>query len=146
MRSLFRGRRPRRRAHRHRFFRRHRVGVGTGSGKLLRELEGRGGPLLSAAFSADGARVITASWDRTARVRELELNPQPVNLGGLIDEVVGAAQELAEKNRNRLLVERGAGRQRGHDQGSSSQHLVNVQCSAFGDGVAPFIWPMPPLI
>jgi signal transduction histidine kinase/putative methionine-R-sulfoxide reductase with GAF domain len=36
---------------------------------------------------------------------KLELNPEPVNLARLIDEVIGTAGQLAEKNQNRLLVE-----------------------------------------
>jgi two-component system, NtrC family, sensor kinase len=36
---------------------------------------------------------------------KLELNPEPVNLARLIDEVVGTAGQLAEKNQNRLIVE-----------------------------------------
>ena len=36
---------------------------------------------------------------------KLELNPEPVNLTRLIDEVIGTAGQLAEKNRNRLVVE-----------------------------------------
>jgi signal transduction histidine kinase len=36
---------------------------------------------------------------------KLELNPEPINLGRLIDEVVGTAGQLAEKNQNRLVVE-----------------------------------------
>jgi light-regulated signal transduction histidine kinase (bacteriophytochrome) len=36
---------------------------------------------------------------------KLELNPEPVNLAQLIDEVIGTAGGLAEKNQNRLLVE-----------------------------------------
>jgi len=36
---------------------------------------------------------------------KLELNPEPVNLPRLIDEVVGTAGGLAEKNKNRLIVE-----------------------------------------
>jgi signal transduction histidine kinase len=36
---------------------------------------------------------------------KLELNPEPVNLARLIDEVVGTAAQLAEKNQNRLVVE-----------------------------------------
>jgi signal transduction histidine kinase len=36
---------------------------------------------------------------------KLELNPEPVNLPRLIDEVVGTAGQLAEKNKNRLVVE-----------------------------------------
>jgi two-component system, NtrC family, sensor kinase len=36
---------------------------------------------------------------------KLELNPEPVNLTRLIDEVIGTAGQLAEKNNNRLIVE-----------------------------------------
>jgi len=36
---------------------------------------------------------------------KLELNPEPVKLGRLIDEVIGTAGQLAEKNQNRLMVE-----------------------------------------
>jgi len=36
---------------------------------------------------------------------KLELNPEPVNLARLIDEVMGTAGQLAEKNKNRLIVE-----------------------------------------
>src|SRR5262249_558970 len=36
---------------------------------------------------------------------KLELNPEPVDLTRLIDEVIGTAGQLAEKNRNRLIVE-----------------------------------------
>src|SRR5262245_37730994 len=36
---------------------------------------------------------------------KLELNPEPVNLSRLIDEVIGTAGQLAEKNENRLVVE-----------------------------------------
>jgi adenylate cyclase len=36
---------------------------------------------------------------------KLELNPQPVQLAPLIDEVIGTARALAEQNKNRLTVE-----------------------------------------
>jgi signal transduction histidine kinase len=36
---------------------------------------------------------------------KLELNPEPVDLARLIDEVIGTAGQLAEKNKNRLAVE-----------------------------------------
>jgi adenylate cyclase len=36
---------------------------------------------------------------------KLELNPEPVNLARLIDEVIGTAGQLAEKKENRLIVE-----------------------------------------
>ena len=40
---------------------------------------------------------------------KLELNPEPVNLVRLIDEVIGTAGQLAEKNNNQLVVD-GAGK------------------------------------
>src|SRR5499427_2658682 len=36
---------------------------------------------------------------------KLELNPEPVNSATLIDEVIGTARQLAEENKNRLIVE-----------------------------------------
>jgi signal transduction histidine kinase len=36
---------------------------------------------------------------------KLELNAEPINLPRLIDEVIGTAGQLAEKNKNRLIVE-----------------------------------------
>ena len=36
---------------------------------------------------------------------KLELNPQTVQLAPLIDEVIGTARQLAEQNKNRLLLE-----------------------------------------
>jgi adenylate cyclase len=36
---------------------------------------------------------------------KLELNPQTVQLAPLIDEVAGTARQLAEQNKNRLVVE-----------------------------------------
>jgi two-component system, NtrC family, sensor kinase len=36
---------------------------------------------------------------------KLELNPEPVNLARLIDEVIGTAGQLADKTQNRLIVE-----------------------------------------
>src|SRR5262249_34126549 len=35
----------------------------------------------------------------------LELNPEPINLARLIDEVVGTAGQLAETNKNRFIIE-----------------------------------------
>jgi signal transduction histidine kinase len=36
---------------------------------------------------------------------KLELNPQAVQLAQLIDDIVGTARQLAEQNKNRLIVE-----------------------------------------
>ena len=60
---------PRRGAHRHRIRGRHRAGVGRRhAAQLLRELKGHDGTVFSAAFSADGTRIVTASDDGTAAV------------------------------------------------------------------------------
>src|SRR5207237_7010043 len=36
---------------------------------------------------------------------KLELNPESVKLAPLVDEVIGTARQLAEQNKNRLVVE-----------------------------------------
>jgi signal transduction histidine kinase len=36
---------------------------------------------------------------------KLDLNPEPIDLARLIDEVIGTAGQLAERNQNRLIVE-----------------------------------------
>ena len=36
---------------------------------------------------------------------KLELNPQTVQLAPLIEEVIGTARQLAEQNKNRLVVD-----------------------------------------
>ncbi|WP_437727550.1 protein kinase domain-containing protein [Sorangium sp. So ce861] len=41
------------------------------SGEVVAELRGHGHRVVSAAFSADGRRLVTGSWDRTARVWRL---------------------------------------------------------------------------
>jgi signal transduction histidine kinase len=38
---------------------------------------------------------------------KLELSPETVTLAPLIDEVIGTARQLAEQNKNRLVVEAG---------------------------------------
>jgi WD40 repeat protein len=38
------------------------------TGELVQTFEGHTGRVISAAFSPDGSRVVTTSWDRTARV------------------------------------------------------------------------------
>jgi adenylate cyclase len=43
--------------------------------------------------------------EETNAFGKLELNPQTVELSPLIDEVVGTARQLAEQNRNRLVVD-----------------------------------------
>src|SRR5215831_13348826 len=40
---------------------------------------------------------------------KLELNPQTIELAPLIDEVIGTARQLVQQNKNRLVVDAGAG-------------------------------------
>jgi signal transduction histidine kinase len=63
----------------------------------LRRVNAAGGHLLSLINEILDLSKIEAG--------KLELNPEPVDLARLIDEVVGTAGQLAEKNKNRLIVE-----------------------------------------
>jgi signal transduction histidine kinase len=63
----------------------------------LRRVNAAGGHLLSLINEVLDLSKIEAG--------KLELNPEPVNLARLIDEVVGTAGQLAEKNKNRLIVD-----------------------------------------
>ena len=58
----------RRRPRRHRLLRPHGAGLGRRDGAEIAALRGHEGWLKSAAFSPDGARVVTASRDNTARI------------------------------------------------------------------------------
>ena len=57
----------------------------TVTGKEIAALRGHEQRLTSAAFSPDGARVVTASYDKTARIWDVRFATMPVE--GLIDEV-----------------------------------------------------------
>ena len=63
----------------------------------LRRVNAAGGHLLSLINEVLDLSKIEAG--------KLELNPEPVNLARLIDEVVGTGGQLAEKNKNRLIVD-----------------------------------------
>jgi signal transduction histidine kinase/DNA-binding response OmpR family regulator len=63
----------------------------------LRRVNAAGGHLLSLINEILDLSKIEAG--------KLELNPESVNLARLIDEVVGTAGQLADKNKNRLVVE-----------------------------------------
>src|SRR5437588_1669216 len=52
--------------------------------------------------SASSTRCSTSPRSKAGK---LELNPQTVELAPLIEEVVGTARQLAEQNKNRLVVE-----------------------------------------
>jgi adenylate cyclase len=82
-------------------------------GLTIHPLEGEPGPV--ALAEAAGARtvlvvpmlnLINEVLDLSKiEAGKLELNPEPVDLARLIDEVVGTAGQLAEKNQNRLIVD-----------------------------------------
>jgi WD40 repeat protein len=42
------------------------------SGRLLATLEGHTGEVVDAEFSPDGSRVVTASWDGTAKIWDVQ--------------------------------------------------------------------------
>ena len=52
---------------------------------------------------------------------KLDLNPEPVNLARLIDEVIGTAGQLAEKNKNRLVVDSAGERRPAHGGPDAAQ-------------------------
>src|SRR5207249_2026096 len=54
--------------------------------------------------SGESSLYRTVCWIIT-EAGKLELNPEPVDLARLIDEVIGTAGQLADKNQNRLIVE-----------------------------------------
>ena len=59
---------PRRRPHRHRLGRPHGADLGATTGTEIKVLRGHEASVQSAAFSPDGARIVTASVDCTARI------------------------------------------------------------------------------
>src|SRR5262249_56983281 len=63
----------------------------------LRRVNAAGTPLLSLINEILDLSKIEAG--------KLDLNLEPVNLSRLIDEVIGTAGQLAERNKNRLIVE-----------------------------------------
>ena len=77
--------------------RRHRIRgqdgarVGRQHGRPARHAVGACGPVLSAAFSPDGSRVVTASLDHTARVWNAETGAEVATLSGHGDWVWTAA-------------------------------------------------------
>jgi WD40 repeat protein len=61
------------------------------SGEMLRELQGHVDAVISAAFSPDGARIVTASNDQTARVWDASSGEMLRELKGHRDNVQSAA-------------------------------------------------------
>ena len=65
----------------------HGAGMGRADGTPLLELKGHGLRLASATFSPDGMRIVTASWDRTARVWDTRAGMPLLELKGHSGEV-----------------------------------------------------------
>ena len=53
-------------------------------------LTGHDGKVMSAAYSPDGARIVTASWDRTAKVWDAKTGQELTTLKGHEDRVMSA--------------------------------------------------------
>ena len=66
--TVFRRLQPGRHAHRHRVSRQDRARLGRRNRRKIAVLKGHEDRVVSAAFSPDGTRVVTASGDKTARV------------------------------------------------------------------------------
>ena len=71
---------------------------------------------------------------------KLELSPESVKLAPLVDEVIGTARQLAEQNKNRLVVEAqeklGAAHRRSHaaaaDPAQSPEQCLQVHQAGRG--------------
>jgi hypothetical protein len=61
------------------------------STRLYRHLDGHSGPVVSAAFSGDGKRVVTASFDKSARIWDAENGKEIAVLKGHDGAVLSAA-------------------------------------------------------
>jgi adenylate cyclase len=86
----------------------HLDGIGTADAGIG-ELADQGKPCPLGRVNAAGTHLLglineVLDLSKT-EAGKLELNPEPVDLVRLIDEVIGTAGQLAEKNQNRLIVE-----------------------------------------
>jgi WD40 repeat protein len=75
----------------YRLRRRHGAGVGRGGARGITSLRGHAGWVTTAAFSPDGARIVTASDDHTARVWDAATGQEGTSLPGHAGSVTSAA-------------------------------------------------------
>jgi WD40 repeat protein len=61
------------------------------TGAPIAVLEGNQGPVTAAVFSPDGARIVTASWDNTARIWDAVTGAMTAIFRGHEDRVVAVA-------------------------------------------------------
>ena len=66
-------------------------GVGPGTGRALRTLEGHSDGVNGVAVTPDGRRAVSASWDNTLKVWDLETGRALRTLEGHSDWVTGVA-------------------------------------------------------
>ena len=74
-----------------RFWGQHAEGVGSGERPELRTLAGHSASVNGVAVTADGRRAVSASWDNTLKVWDLESGQELRTLAGHSDSVTGVA-------------------------------------------------------
>ena len=93
---------PGRLADRHRQWRPDGEGVGREDGPTVLELKGHTLGVSSVSFSPDGSRIVTGSWDRTAKVWDARTGMSLLELKGhtgLVSSVCVQPRRLADRHR-----------------------------------------------
>jgi signal transduction histidine kinase len=81
------------------------VRLGGNKGRIIKFRASRGGTDRWAHASLRGRGINQVLDLSKTEAGKLELNPATVKLAPLIEEVIGTARQLAEQNKNRLVVE-----------------------------------------
>jgi len=87
------------------------------------------GPLRRVNAAGDPSLASSTRFDLSKIEAEARLNPEPVNLHRLIDEVIGT-RALAEKNQNRLIVEAQETRGRAHADPMRLKQVCSILSNA----------------